>query len=85
MAQNDLPAILLTRVQQVYAILASVADGPEMSASNGEESHTEAVEYVPETEILDRREAITNEKALISEEIEQGRDKGVSYELSAEY
>ncbi len=87
MTQDDLPATLLTRVQQVYAILASVADGPEMSDGNGEKSHTEGAEYAPETEteILVRHEAITNEKELISLGIEQDGDKGVSYELSAEH
>lgn len=84
MSQDDLPAVLLTRVQQVYAILACVADGPEMSANNGEESHAEETEYAAETEteILHPREEITNEKELISSGIEQGRDKGVSHESS---
>ncbi len=87
MTQDDLPAILLTRVQQVYAILVSVADGPKVSASNREENHAEGEEYAPEAEaeILVRHEVITNEKELISSGIEQDGDKGVSYESSAEH
>lgn len=52
MTQDDLPAILLTRVQQVYAILVSVADTPNTIAAD-REGHSKdgvvsALEYASE-------------------------------------
>lgn len=52
MSQDDLPAILLTRVQQVYAILASVADIPNTTATaregHSKEGMASASEYASE-------------------------------------
>jgi hypothetical protein len=77
MAQDDLPAIMLTRVQQVYAILASVADAPQPVANNKgghlDEGVPSALEYASEAnaDISAGHDGMSCEKEPASSKIAQ--------------
>ncbi|MCQ3930210.1 MAG: hypothetical protein DPW16_07095 [Chloroflexi bacterium] len=81
MVQDDLPAILLTRVQQVYAILASVADTPNTIATDREghskEGMVSASEYASELndDISACHDTMVIEKEQIGSRVEQSGTK----------